>query len=379
MEYIQSMLYEKDFQISYPSINPGTEKSHITFLEGKLDLSSIYQVGNPENTVRHFFVTDVTVASLECMQDFISQFDGGVCGRDCLTVLGSGEPYKTIESVLSIITQALDADFTRKDVFVGIGGGVICDLTAFAASIFKRGAIVELVPTTLLAMVDASIGGKTGCDYQSYKNMIGTFFPASKLYYYPEFIQSLPDNQYNSGLAEAFKTALLFDKELYDIFKNESEKLNRRDREILSIVINKSVRAKASVVEKDFTEQGIRAFLNLGHTFGHALESVAGLGKITHGAAVAWGIGRAVTLSFKKEYCPKAFMDEIYDVLKLYGWDTSPVPSVICGDEAGERLVSVMHKDKKNLSGKVRIIIQKGLQNTSIEEVSDTELLSVLK
>ena len=367
------------FQISYPSINPGTEKSLITFLEGQPDLSSIYQPGNAENTVRRFFVTDATVASLDCMKNFISKFDDGLCGRDCLAVLGSGEPYKTVESVLSIITQAIDAGFTRKDVFVGIGGGVICDLTAFAASIFKRGASVELVPTTLLAMVDASIGGKTGCDYQSYKNMIGSFFPASRLYYFPEFIQYLPENQYNSGLAEAFKTALLFDKELYEVFKNDSEKLKRRDRETLNFIINRSVRAKASVVEKDFTEQGIRATLNLGHTFGHALESVAGLGKITHGAAVAWGIGRAVALSFKKEYCRESFMNEIFSVLKLYGWDTNPVPSVIYGGGVGERLISVMHKDKKNLTEKVRIIIQKGLLNTQIEEVSDSELLSVLK
>jgi len=367
------------FQISYPSIYAGTEKSEITFLPGKPDLSLVYNPGAADADCRRFFVTDATVASLECMRDFTAKFDDGVCGNDCLLILGSGEPFKTIESVLSIITSAIDAGFTRKDVFVGIGGGVICDLTAFAASLFKRGAAVELVPTTLLAMVDASIGGKTGCDYQNYKNMIGSFFPARKLYYWSEFVQYLPENQYNSGLAEAFKTALLFDKDMYNIFKNESEKLNARDPATLEIIINKSVRAKAAVVEKDFTEQGMRATLNLGHTFGHALESVAGLGKITHGAAVAWGIGRAVTLSFKKEYCREAFMNEIFDVLKLYGWDTSAVPGAIFGGGSGERILAVMHKDKKNLTSKVRLILQKGLQNTSIEEVTDAEILSVLK
>jgi 3-dehydroquinate synthase len=203
--------------------------------------------------------------------------------------------------------------------------------------------------------------------------MIGSFFPARKLYYWPEFVQYLPENQYNSGLAEAFKTALLFDKELYNLFKNEADKINARDRETLETIITKSVR------EKDFTEQGVRATLNLGHTFGHALESVAGLGKITHGAAVAWGIGRAVTLSFKKEYCREAFMNEIFDVLKLYGWDTSPVPGAIFGGGSAERLLKVMHKDKKNLTSSIRLIIQKGLQDTVIEEVSDAEILSVLK
>lgn len=367
------------FQISYPSIHAGTEKSEITFMSGKPDLVSVYNPGSEDAPCKRFFVTDATVASLECMKDFTEKFDDGVCGNDCLLILGSGEPFKTVESVLSIITAALEAGFSRKDLFVGIGGGVICDLTAFAASVFKRGAAVELVPTTLLAMVDASIGGKTGCDYQTYKNMIGSFFPARRLYYWPEFVQYLPENQYNSGLAEAFKTALLFDKEMYYIFKNEAEKINARDPETLQTIINKSVRAKASVVEKDFTEQGIRATLNLGHTFGHALESVAGLGKITHGAAVAWGIGRAVTLSYKKEYCREAFMTEIFDILKLYGWETAAIPGVVYGGGIGERLLSVMHKDKKNLTEKVRLIIQKGLQDTVIEEVADSDILSVLK
>ena len=367
------------FQISYPSIHAGTEKSEITFMSGKPDLVSVYNPGAEDAPCKRFFVTDATVASLECMKDFTEKFDDGVCGNDCLLILGSGEPFKTVESVLSIITAALEAGFSRKDLFVGIGGGVICDLTAFAASVFKRGAAVELVPTTLLAMVDASIGGKTGCDYQTYKNMIGSFFPARRLYYWPEFVQYLPENQYNSGLAEAFKTALLFDKEMYYIFKNEAEKINARDPETLQTIINKSVRAKAAVVEKDFTEQGIRATSNLGHTFGHALESVAGLGKITHGAAVAWGIGRAVALSFKKEYCREAFMTEIFDILKLYGWETAAIPGVVYGGGIGERLLNVMHKDKKNLTEKVRLIIQKGLQDTVIEEVADSDILSVLK
>lgn len=367
------------FQISYPAIYSGTEKSDIKFLSGKPDLLSVFKLGTDDVSYRRFFVTDATVASLDCMNDFISKFDDGVCGKDNLLILGSGEPFKTMDSVLQIVTAAVDAGYTRKDVFVGIGGGVICDLTAFAASIFKRGASVQLVPTTLLAMVDASVGGKTGCDYQSYKNMIGTFFPATKLYFWPEFVQYLPENQYNSGLAEAFKTGLLFDEELYNLFKNNSDKLNSRDSETLENIIFKSVKAKANVVEQDFTEKGIRATLNLGHTFGHALETVAGLGTITHGAAVAWGISRCVELSFRKEYCREAFKNEVFEILEKFNWDTAPVPSIVRGGGVGERILNVMHKDKKNLTDKVRVIIQKGLKDTSIEEVSDSEILSVLK
>ncbi len=372
------------FNIAYPAIYAGTQKSEINFFEGAPDLIKLFNpteenVQDKADSRRRFFVTDATVASLEVMKPFIHKFNDGICGKDCLLILGSGEPYKTIESVLKIVSEAVKAGFTRKDVFVGIGGGVICDTTAFAASIFKRGAAVQFVPTTLLAMVDASVGGKSGCDFDNCKNIIGTFFPAEKLYYFPEFISTLPENQYNSGLAEAFKTALLFDEEMYELFKNESERINKRDMEILEKIIFKCVRAKAAIVEKDFTEKGERAFLNLGHTFAHALESVAGLGAETHGAAVAWGIGRAVELSVKKEYCLEAFKKEIFSILEKYNWETTAVPAITKGGGFGERLLSLMHKDKKNTGSSVRLILQKGLKQTFIEEVSDSEILSVLK
>lgn len=369
----------ESMKISYPAIYAGTQYSQINFYSGTPDLCSVFYNQEENCTQRRFFITDANVASLECMQNFIQKFDDGIYENDRLLILGSGEKYKTIESVLSIITAAVEADFTRKDIFVGIGGGVICDITAFAASIFKRGAKVEFIPTTLLAMVDASIGGKTGCDYENYKNIIGTFFPAQKLYYFPEFLQYLPENQYNSGLAEAVKTAILFDNELFDIFKNDSQKINERDKDLLELIIRKCVKAKAEIVEQDFTEQGIRAFLNLGHTFGHALESISGLGNITHGCAVAWGIGRSVDLAYKKDYCRQSFRDEVYKVLEQYNWDTQAIPQIVQGGGVGERLLSVMHKDKKNLTDKIRIVLAKGITDIVIEEFSDEEILSVLK
>ncbi|MCR4735404.1 MAG: 3-dehydroquinate synthase [Treponema sp.] len=367
-----------NFKIKYPAIHNGTDKSEIFFCSGSPDLVSVFKPGE-DNSQRRFFVTDATVASLDCMKDFIAKFDDDVCGNDIISILGSGEPYKTIESVLSIIQKAIDAGFTRKDLFVGIGGGVICDMCAFAASIFKRGAAVQFVPTTLLAMVDASIGGKTGCDFNSYKNMIGTFFPAQKLYYWPDFIKFLPDNQYRSGLAEALKTGILYSRELYDLFKDESEKIKNRDKDILEKIIRECVKAKANVVEEDFTEKNIRCFLNLGHTFGHALETIAGLGAITHGDAVAWGIGRSVCLSYKKELCHESYKNEILEILENYGWETNPVPAIVKGGGICERFLSVMHKDKKNLDNTIRIIITKGIGDTIIEEVSESEIISVLK
>ncbi len=363
--------------VNYPAIYSGTDKSEIVFIDGTPDLNSIFAPG--ESTQRRFFVTDATIASLECMQSFISKFDFDVCGNDILLILGSGEPYKTIESVLTIIQKAIDAGFSRNDLFIGIGGGVICDITAFAASIFKRGAAVQFVPTTLLAMVDASVGGKTGCDFENYKNMIGSFFPAQKIYYFTEFIQYLPDNQYFSGLAEALKTGILFNETLFEYFEKESEKIKARDSQILKEIITLSVKEKANVVEKDFTERNIRAYLNLGHTFAHAYETIMGLGAVTHGEAVAWGIGRAITYSYKKDYCREAFYNRIIDVLKLYNWDTDPIPSLVRGGGIGARFLSVMHKDKKNINSKIRLIVPKGIGEIIFEEADDKDILSVLK
>ncbi len=368
----------ENFNISYPSINPGTDVTKITFTSGTPDLLSVYEPGN-SNGVRRCFVTDATVATLPVMESFISKFEDGVCGGDVLIILGSGEPYKTIESVLEIVSTAVDAGFSRKDVFVGIGGGVICDMTGFAASLFKRGAPCQFVPTTLLAMVDASIGGKTGCDFKNYKNMIGAFWPAQEIHIFPAFVKYLSNSQYRSGLAEAIKTGLLYDKELYEIFKNNSAELLNRDEEIVYTVIKKCSTCKAKVVEEDFTEKNVRMYLNLGHTFGHALETIAGLGNITHGDAVAWGIGRCVCLCAREEICSEAFKNEVLEVLNKYEWCTEGVPSVVTGGGIGERLLTAMKKDKKNASSAIKCVLLKGLCEPFTQEVSDDKLLKVLK
>ncbi|MBQ3670031.1 MAG: 3-dehydroquinate synthase, partial [Treponema sp.] len=200
--------------ISYPPVHPGTDRTFIRFYSGRIDMDAIFYGGESEGRPQRIFVTDTLVASLEAMRPFIENFhadnfsrvdikNGSVArrGNDVLVILGAGEPFKTIESVLAIVMAALDNNGQRSAVFVGIGGGVVTDMTAFAASIFKRGAHCELVPTTLLSMVDAAVGGKTGCDFDTYKNMIGSFFPAQKIHVCPAFIESLPPHEYRSGMA----------------------------------------------------------------------------------------------------------------------------------------------------------------------------------
>ena len=358
------------------------EKTINTNIEPLANVDSLiekYKIGQDSKTQRHFFITDATVASLPIMQKFTAMFDDDKCKNDCLLILGSGEPYKTFETVISIVEKALSENFSIKDCFVAIGGGVICDLTAFAASIYKRGIEVDFIPTTLLAMVDSSIGGKTSCNFKNQKNIIGTYYPAKNIFIILDFLKFLPDIQIKSGLAEAFKTSIILDKELYNIFKDKKDLILSRDEKTISQIIVKSVFAKAKIVQEDFYEENIRSYLNLGHTFAYALESVVGMGVITHGETVAWGIGRAVTLAWQKEYCTEAFKNQIISILDDYGYVTNAVPAIVSGGGVSERILEAMHKDKKNLNDKIRIVIPKNIEDITIEEFDDKDILAALK
>lgn len=375
-----------NFELLFPD-NSGFDKTDILFYSGKNDLCSLYL--SAENKRNRLFVTDTNIAPL--CTDFISHFADENAdnikapsifkkGNDTLCILGAGEKYKTIENVLEIVRAALNSNFNRNCLFVAIGGGVLSDMTGFAASMFKRGVDVEFVPTTLLSDVDASIGGKTGCDFDSYKNMIGAFYPAKKIHIWSSFIQSLPQNEFISGLGEVVKTAFLFSPELTEILKTQKEKVMSRNEEVLQKIITICAKAKAKTVHEDFKEKGIRAYLNYGHTFGHALETVAGLGKISHGEAVAWGIGRALELSLDKNLCSAEFAKECKSILFDYGFCTDPLPQIIKDiPNATLALVSAMHKDKKNSGSCVKVILQKTGQSTFITEVQDNEILEVLK
>lgn len=383
--------------IAYPPVHPGTDRTFIRFYSGKPDLNHIFYSQEQEDQPQRIFVTDTNVASLKEMQPFVNFFRGedyskpeikpgfkGKRGNDVLLILGSGEPFKTIQSVLAICSAAIDSNAKRSAVFVGIGGGVITDMTAFAASIFKRGALCELVPTTLLSMVDAAVGGKTGCDFDSYKNMIGSFFPAQKIHIIPSFIQSLPESEYRSGMAEVVKTALLYSKDLFEKLAAKPEILQNRNDPLVEQMIKTCVNAKATVVEQDLTEKNIRMQLNLGHTFGHALETRAGLGTVSHGDAVAWGMSRAAVLSEKMGLCTQKYRTTIQNVLASFGWETTPLHSALKGkysseEEAANSLFEAMKKDKKNASGKVRFVLQKDIEETVITEADEKDVLCVLQ
>lgn len=374
----------EEFDLVYPSVNPGAEKTVIKFFSGEPQLAETFFSGAQQSAPR-LFVTDTVVGSLPSMQHFLREFDdSGSRGKDGIIILDSGEEFKTIDTVLKIVKAALDRNFGRNAVFVGIGGGVITDMTAFAASIFKRGAKCELVPTTLLSMVDAAVGGKTGCDFDSYKNMIGTFFPASTIYIFPEFTKSLDDVQYRSGLGEVMKTALLSSESLYDSLKKRRNDVFERKNDIVQQMIATCVRAKANVVEQDFTEKNIRRNLNLGHTFAHALETLAGLGTVAHGDAVAWGIARALVLGNAIGICHSSYCDEVISTLESYGWETGAIHSALNAEgtdkaEIAKKLIEIMKKDKKNVDENIRFVLQTGPCATLIREVSEEKVFQILQ
>ena len=361
--------------INYPE-ETGFTKTDISIHNEKCDLASRYL--SEENNIKRLFVTDSTIANLESVKSFLSEIDSNKTENDFYIILGAGEKYKTIENVLAIVQKALENNFNRNSLFIGIGGGVICDMTAFAASIFKRGIKVDFVPTTLLADVDASLGGKTGCDFCSYKNMIGTFWPAGNITIYPEFIKSLPENEFFSGLAESIKTAALFSKDLTQFIIENKDKIIARDSDVMTKIIEECAKQKAHTVEIDFREKNIRAFLNLGHTFGHALESVAGLGTVTHGEAVAWGMERANVLGEMLGITSKETHEKIKLILESFGYDTKPLPDALEGVEnAKNKLLNAMHKDKKNNSSVIKIIYLKEIASPVVLDTNDSDILKV--
>lgn len=400
-------MQENVFSINYQKQYIATPKSEIHFIQDKIDLKKLffssgtaandnspqakndYGLTTNNTSGRRLFTIDTNVAALPCLKNFVALFgaakikpgvyDGsGAAKGNALIIVQAGEKHKTIKTVLQIVRAALDRSFTRKDVFCTIGGGVLTDMTAFAASLYKRGAVCEFVPTSLLAMVDAAMGGKSGCDFDDYKNMIGAFYPARALYVYPDFVQSLNEREYRSGFAEAFKTALLYDKKMFAEISKKRELIKKRDPAFVFKMIQACAASKARVVQKDMTEKNIRMQLNLGHTFGHALETCAGLGKIAHGDAVAWGIGRALCLSQKLGLCSKEYKEKVFELLEYFGWETAAAPKCFCPKDGAKKILCAMKRDKKNSSSKIRVILQSGLCETVITEVSDKDILKCL-
>ncbi|MBN2656123.1 MAG: 3-dehydroquinate synthase [Spirochaetales bacterium] len=334
------------------------------------------------NDIRTFRFGTFTTRTLFCspeeaLEDALLVFDENTAAlfpnrsqRDAV-ILPPGERAKSWSSVEQILERAVEASFGRDGCFCGIGGGVLCDMTAFAASVYMRGCSVILVPTTLLAMVDASLGGKSGIDFAGYKNMIGSFYPASEVRYCPELLKSLPDREYLSGLGEVIKTAMLGDRELFGILKEKRDLILAREPEVLKDIIRRCIMVKGLVVEEDLHEKGVRATLNLGHTFAHALESVSGFSDWSHGEAVAWGLLMAMETGVELGITDNYYAIEVRKMLEEYNFR-------LYAEFNPDELIDAMSQDKKKKGGVVNFILQERIEKTLIRTVERDILYRVL-
>jgi 3-dehydroquinate synthase len=286
----------------------------------------------------------------------------------------AGEAHKGWPQIDSVLTRALELGLARDSTFAGVGGGVVTDMAAFAASLYMRGCRLVLVPTTLLAMVDAALGGKTGIDYGGFKNLVGSFYPAHELRIWPGALASLPDRDYRSGLAEVLKHAFLNEAHLLELLETRREAVLGRDPAVLDELVFRAVMVKVGVVERDLRETGERAFLNLGHTFGHALEAVMGFdGSWTHGEAVCWGMARAFELGATLGRTDPAWRDKAVALMASYGFKlTAP------GADAGA-ILKAMKNDKKKKGGLVRFVLQENQGRTFQQAVDDDTVLACIQ
>ena len=275
-------------------------------------------------------------------------------------VLPDGEEHKNLDVLDLIFEKALDARLDRKTTFIALGGGVIGDMTGFAASAYQRGVNFIQIPTTVMAMVDSSVGGKTGVNHKKGKNMIGAFYQPQCVFVDIDSLDSLPEREYNSGIAEVIKYGLIRDAKFFDWIEQNADKLQKKaiDRKSLVYAIQRSCENKAEVVELDEKESGlnVRATLNLGHTFGHAIETGVGYGEYLHGEAVSIGTAMAADLSFRLGWIDENLQTRTVDLLKRFDLPIE-VPR---GSMTKEKFMDLMAVDKKASQGKMNFILLKG-------------------
>jgi len=283
-----------------------------------------------------------------------------------IITLPDGEEYKNIQSVEYALDRLFDAKFDRNSTLIAFGGGVIGDMTGFIASIFLRGIKFIQIPTTLLAMVDSSVGGKTGINNKYGKNLIGSFYQPEAVYIDTYFLNTLEKREFSAGMAEIIKMAVMFDKEFFENIKNEKLTLEE--------MIKRSVELKAIVVNKDEKEKGLRSVLNYGHTFAHVIENITNYKTYLHGEAVAIGMVMANELAIKLGLLDKKEAEEIKKVLEKYNLPTDFEIKDI------NEFYNHFFLDKKTLDNNIKFILPNGIGNYKIVQNIDKEIvLDVLK
>ena len=289
--------------------------------------------------------------------------------RSCEIVVEDGEQAKDWATLDRVFDALLAARIGRDGLVIALGGGVVGDLAGFAAATYQRGVPFLQVPTTLLAQVDSSVGGKTAVNHARGKNMIGAFHQPLAVIADLDTLDSLPDRELRAGLAEVIKHGAALDAAFLGWLEQNMKKLLARDRAALTHAIRRSCELKAAIVAEDERESGVRAVLNFGHTFGHAIETATGFGPWLHGEAVAAGMVMAARLSARAGYLPSADAARIEGLIKLAGLPTK-APRL-----APERWRELMAVDKKAAGARVRFVLLHGLGHAKLESGVDDQLV----
>lgn len=312
-------------------------------------------------------VTDTNVAPLYAAE--LQRILIPVASKVSVFVFAAGEKSKNLNTVQQLYKVLIEEKLDRKSVIVALGGGVVGDLSGFAAATYLRGIDFIQVPTTLLAQVDSSVGGKTGVDLDQYKNMVGAFHQPRLVYMNLNSLKSLPAEQFACGMGEVLKTGLICDGDFYRFVCEEQEEIQRLNTEPLKKMIRRCCEIKAGVVERDPKEQGERALLNLGHTIGHAVEKLMDF-KLLHGQCVAIGLAAAAKISLKRGLLTQDECQQIIEGCKVYH-----LPVDVEGLEP-QAVLDATKKDKKMEQGQIKFILMKGIGSSFIDQtVTDQELL----
>jgi len=341
-------------------------RSYPIFIEAGL-LSDKEKIASYLGNKKIGIVSNTTVSKLY-LQSLIN-----VLGRepDILIELADGEQYKNIESLEKIFEAALSAKLNRSSILLALGGGVVGDMTGFAAACYQRGIDFIQIPTTLLSQVDSSVGGKTGINHRLGKNMIGAFHQPLAVFIDTHTLNTLPKRELAAGMAEVIKYGLIYDAQFFYWLEENIEALNAMSHSALTHAIANSCRIKALVVAEDeFETTGRRAILNLGHTFGHAIETHQGYGEYLHGEAVAIGMVMAADLSCRCGLISDAIFDRIKMLIQKAHLPVSAPNSMSVDD-----FIEAMSLDKKNINGRLKLVMMRALGDAFVTEEIDIDLV----
>lgn len=312
-------------------------------------------------------VSNTTVAPLY-LDRLLASLDGL---KTATVILPDGEQYKTLDTLNKIFTALLEQRFNRGCTLVALGGGVVGDITGFAAASYQRGVAFLQVPTTLLAQVDSSVGGKTGVNHPLGKNMIGAFHQPGCVVIDTDTLDTLDDRQLAAGFAEVIKYGLIYDADFFAWLEENVSAIMARDKMALARAIERSCTIKAEIVAADECESGMRALLNLGHTFGHAIETGTGYGNWLHGEAVATGMLMAVDLSARHGWLDRADVQRTESILRQAGLPTRPPATM-----SEQQFMDLMAVDKKVVDGGLRLVLLKRIGEAFVTADFQSDLLS---